>query len=311
MPPPFRIIILSAKTNVEKVKRLRSWVHNYDWGRCGMEAQVARLLALNSGFEIKPDRPYAEFWMGTHDSGPSFMADNNGEGGNLGLKDWILKNTNVFGHKVLKKWGPNLPFLFKVLSVEKPLSIQAHPDKELAKELHKLKPNLYKDANHKPEMALAVTKFRALCGSITLEVKHESCSVFGGGTSLSWLSSSSVFTVVTKWAVVVTEGCRKIMLQYYGFKLASDARYGLLGCSCCFRSVPLLIRSKGKLSSFPSRAIIPNLSFSIPNPRLISPNSPSSSSRSRPSPPTMTIPTPREDPCPQGSKDGNWPWSTE
>lgn len=33
-----------------------------------------------------------------------------------------------------------------------------------------------------------------------------------------------VFAVVTMWAVVVTEGCRKIKLQYYGFKLASAAR---------------------------------------------------------------------------------------
>jgi len=33
-----------------------------------------------------------------------------------------------------------------------------------------------------------------------------------------------IFTVVTMWAVVVTEGCRKIKLQYYGFKLASAAR---------------------------------------------------------------------------------------
>ncbi|XP_039020134.1 mannose-6-phosphate isomerase 1-like [Hibiscus syriacus] len=160
-----------VKANVDKVKQLRAWVQNYDWGRWGTEAQVARLLALNSGSEIKPDRPYAEFWMGNHDSGPSFMADNNGEGGNLSLKDWILKNPNVLGHKVLKKWGHDLLFLFKVLSVEKPLSIQAHPDKELAKELHKLKPNLCKDANHKPKMALAITKFRALCGFITLEVK--------------------------------------------------------------------------------------------------------------------------------------------
>lgn len=33
-----------------------------------------------------------------------------------------------------------------------------------------------------------------------------------------------VFTIVTMWAVVVTEGCRKVKLQYYGFKLASAAR---------------------------------------------------------------------------------------
>lgn len=52
----------------------------------------------------------------------------------------------------------------------KALSIQAHPDKELAKNLHKRHPNLYKDDNHKPEMALAITQFEALCGFITLEV---------------------------------------------------------------------------------------------------------------------------------------------
>ncbi|XP_073139385.1 preprotein translocase subunit SCY2, chloroplastic [Henckelia pumila] len=48
------------------------------------------------------------------------------------------------------------------------------------------------------------------------------------GSSVSWwpyvLAVLGVFTVVTMWAVVVTEGCRKIKLQYYGFKLASAAR---------------------------------------------------------------------------------------
>lgn len=52
----------------------------------------------------------------------------------------------------------------------KALSIQAHPDKELARTLHKLHPDLYKDGNHKPEMALALTNFEALCGFITLKV---------------------------------------------------------------------------------------------------------------------------------------------
>ncbi|KAL5995924.1 hypothetical protein ACLOJK_025997 [Asimina triloba] len=37
-----------------------------------------------------------------------------------------------------------------------------------------------------------------------------------------------IFTVVTMWAVLVTEGCRKIKLQYYAFKLASAARLELL-----------------------------------------------------------------------------------
>lgn len=56
----------------------------------------------------------------------------------------------------------DLPFLFKVLSVQKALSIQAHPDAALARELHATKPELYKDPNHKPEMAIALTQFEAL-----------------------------------------------------------------------------------------------------------------------------------------------------
>ncbi|CAJ2644133.1 unnamed protein product [Trifolium pratense] len=59
-----------------------------------------------------------------------------------------------------------------VLSVGKALPIQAHPDKELARMLHKLHPDVYKDGNHKPEMALAMTDFEALCGFITLKTLH-------------------------------------------------------------------------------------------------------------------------------------------
>ncbi|KAL9435877.1 hypothetical protein AB3S75_022025 [Citrus x aurantiifolia] len=48
------------------------------------------------------------------------------------------------------------------------------------------------------------------------------------GSSVRWwpfmLGLLGVFTIVTMWAVVVTEGCRKVKLQYYGFKLASAAR---------------------------------------------------------------------------------------
>jgi mannose-6-phosphate isomerase len=61
--------------------------------------------------------------------------------------------------------------LLQVLSVAKPLSIQAHPDKGLAELLHALRPATYKDANHKPEMAIAVTEFHALFGFAGIEVR--------------------------------------------------------------------------------------------------------------------------------------------
>ncbi|KAJ8761184.1 hypothetical protein K2173_001240 [Erythroxylum novogranatense] len=158
------------------VQRLRCSVQNYDWGKRGAESKVARLFALNSGYDsVQDDKPFAEFWMGTHESGPSFLVNGAVENGNaigsvsLSLKEWIAMNPTVLGHGVLNKWGCDLPFLFKVLSIAKALSIQAHPDKKLAKLLHKLQPNVYKDDNHKPEMALAITDFEALCGFISLK----------------------------------------------------------------------------------------------------------------------------------------------
>ncbi|OIT00013.1 PREDICTED: mannose-6-phosphate isomerase 1-like [Nicotiana attenuata] len=140
-------------------------VKNSDWGRIGRESTVARLYYSNTRTEIDLDQPYAEFWMGTHESGPSYVV----QGEKVTLKDWIERNPGVLGDIVVKKWGTNLPFLFKVLSVAKALSIQAHPDKDLATSLHREQPFAYKDDNHKPEMALALTEFEALCGFVSLE----------------------------------------------------------------------------------------------------------------------------------------------
>jgi len=58
----------------------------------------------------------------------------------------------------------NIPFLFKILSVRQALSIQAHPRKNIAERLHKDFPLHYPDANHKPEIALPLGNFEALCG---------------------------------------------------------------------------------------------------------------------------------------------------
>ncbi|KZV36870.1 mannose-6-phosphate isomerase 1-like [Dorcoceras hygrometricum] len=154
------------------IVRLKCCVKNYDWGKVGKESSVAWLHAKNSGEAIKDEDPYAEFWMGSHDSGSSYVVVPVADGGSgdfVGLKEWIERNPAVLGDEVLRKWGPNLPFLFKVLSVAKALSIQAHPDKDLAALLHKQQPGVYKDDNHKPEMALAVTRFEALCGFVEIE----------------------------------------------------------------------------------------------------------------------------------------------
>jgi len=129
--------------------RLIPVTQNYAWGRRGMDSKVSVLL--NSGGyleEVDEKTPYAELWMGTHPKGPAQV------------------DLSSDGHVPLLTYlkGKSLPYLFKVLSVNQSLSIQAHPDKALARQLHKERPDVYKDDNHKPEMALALTNFQAMCG---------------------------------------------------------------------------------------------------------------------------------------------------
>lgn len=50
----------------------------------------------------------------------------------------------LMGHDISKKYSNKLPFLFKVLSINKALSIQAHPNKKLAEKLHSKDPKNYK-----------------------------------------------------------------------------------------------------------------------------------------------------------------------
>jgi mannose-6-phosphate isomerase len=97
--------------------------------------------------------------MGTHPSGPSILSDSN-----QSLLSYVNSNQSAVGIVPHDCQSNDLPFLFKVLSVRTALSIQAHPDKALAQILHTKFPDIYKDPNHKPEMAIALTPFEALSG---------------------------------------------------------------------------------------------------------------------------------------------------
>jgi len=130
---------------------LKPVVKDYAWGIRGMDSRVGR-YALTSGSidSIDPDCPYAELWIGTHPSGPATLQDEQ----ETPLQEAV---------------GGELPFLFKILSAGKALSIQAHPDKDVAARLHAQHPQAYADANHKPEMAIALTPFEAMCGFRRIE----------------------------------------------------------------------------------------------------------------------------------------------
>jgi len=106
--------------------------------------------------------------MGTHPSNPSKDLTTGRT-----LLDLVQDNQALLSPSVAARYGKTLPFLFKVLSVNKALSIQAHPNKKLAEQLHARDPKNYPDDNHKPEMAIAITPFEGLCGFRPLdEIAH-------------------------------------------------------------------------------------------------------------------------------------------
>jgi len=100
--------------------------------------------------------------MGTHPSGPA-RVEVPGGGEFPTLHSWLLAAPAAALGGAPASPTSALPYLLKVLSVGKALSVQAHPDRALAARLHAARPDLYKDANHKPEMAVAVTPFEAMC----------------------------------------------------------------------------------------------------------------------------------------------------
>lgn len=80
------------------------------------------------------------------------------------MSNWLISNTWALGEKTSVYSNGQLPFLLKVLSVNKALSIQAHPNKAHAEILHRIRPDLYPDPNHKPELGIALGHFEGFCG---------------------------------------------------------------------------------------------------------------------------------------------------
>lgn len=123
----------------------------YAWGKKGDTSKVASLVG-----ESDASKRYAELWIGTHPSNPSFVS-----GSSSKLKDALTVET--LGPEHIQRFGSDVPFLLKVLSIDTALSVQAHPHLELAKVLHARDPKNYPDPNHKPELVVALTPYEALC----------------------------------------------------------------------------------------------------------------------------------------------------
>ncbi|MBN1932112.1 MAG: mannose-6-phosphate isomerase, class I [Desulfobacterales bacterium] len=149
---------------------LKNSVQQYDWGSY---TAIAKLL----GEPYPSDKPQAELWMGAHPKAPSltFWEDHW-----IALPELISKYPkDILGEAVAARFDNHLPYLFKVLSAAKPLSIQAHPSRLQAKKGFERESRLqipltadsrnYKDKNHKPECICALTPFWALNGFRPIE----------------------------------------------------------------------------------------------------------------------------------------------
>lgn len=145
------------------MQKLINSVQNYAWG-----SQTA--LTDLYGIPNPDNLPMAELWMGAHPKSSSKIED--ASGNVRALRDVIeADKTALLGNAVADRFG-ELPFLFKVLCADQPLSIQVHPNKK-ASELGFAKENAagipldaaernYKDPNHKPELVFALTPFLAM-----------------------------------------------------------------------------------------------------------------------------------------------------
>lgn len=147
---------------------LKGKVQNYAWGG---KKYISTLLNDKIS-NVKT----AEYWLGTHIKAPSIIKTSQG---NQSLREYLKSNLKkCLSKKTADTYG-KLPFLFKVLDVNKMLSIQVHPSKIEAEKGFKYENDLgipltavnrnYKDDNHKPEIMVALSEFWLLHGFLSKE----------------------------------------------------------------------------------------------------------------------------------------------
>ncbi|ATG53050.1 mannose-6-phosphate isomerase, class I [Brachybacterium vulturis] len=159
---------------------LGSHLQHYAWGSA---TAIPEFLGREAD-----GAPWAEAWFGAHPLAPASTPDG------TGLDTVIAVDPEqMLGADVSRAFGGQLPFLLKVIAAERPLSLQVHPTREHAAEsfaaesaagidLHSPLRS-YRDANHKPEMLIALTPFTALCGFRT--PRRAAVILDGLGTALT------------------------------------------------------------------------------------------------------------------------------
>lgn len=154
------------------IHRITGVIKDYPWGN---DYFIPKLLGIPS------NGPMGEYWMGAHPSGDAKVE------GVVSLSHVIEENPGrTLGPVTCGRFGAKLPFLFKVLAINNPLSLQCHPTKEQAeqgwiKESRARKEGLacnYQDDNEKAEIIEALTPLTAMCGFLPLDRIKENFDVF-------------------------------------------------------------------------------------------------------------------------------------
>ena len=190
---------------------------SYAWGSLGgirhLRGGVSR--AFHTGTSVDgvfpvtdADAPEAELWLGTHPSWPSVVS----EGPHAG--ETLPEALRAEGHP------EDVGFLLKLLAIDKPLSLQVHPDAEQAREGFAREnaagipldafERTYRDSNAKPEMVFVLSEQFELCAGFrepapVIDDLRKAGRLASPETQLFWeeaishLSGSAPIQTTTEW----------------------------------------------------------------------------------------------------------------
>ncbi|KAK6544320.1 hypothetical protein TWF694_001020 [Orbilia ellipsospora] len=158
----------SSNPDDEPIIRLSCQVQDCSFGKKGSRSLAARYALANEGegsFKIDEEQRYGEIWLGDHQNGPSKSLMTS-----VHLRTLIEQSPHIFlTNKIAERFtgpenSPQLPFLFKVLSFDKALPLQAHSHRSLAEQLQEISANS-SDPPPKPEVVVSLSpRFESFVG---------------------------------------------------------------------------------------------------------------------------------------------------
>ena len=161
---------------------LKNQIQNYAWGS-------REILGRMRGVPGPTEQPEAEVWVGAHPAAPSRATV---DGAESPLNELIVENPSRFLRP--DRTSDWFPFLFKILAIDAPLSIQVHPtpeqaiagfEDEQARGIAIDAPyRNYKDRYSKPETVIALSPMRVLTGVRPVEQLKTLAAAFGA----AWLA---------------------------------------------------------------------------------------------------------------------------